>query len=261
VYISHRLAEVKRVADRAIILRDGRNAGELPKADITHDNLVKYIRYQMGVLFGMIWVFLGSGLFNVLAGLPFVPQQTLYVNFTTQVLQSIGLGLGEPTEGLMERPPRKADEQVMPLPLAIRLAIFGAIMAASSLLVIQWISINTGDDVLARTMGLTAFSFANLFYGLACNDQRASVFSHALLANAKLLQMSAISLGFIIIGVELDLLNRILNTTSLNIEQWVVCILAGSVILWVMEVVKFFGRRSDAQKPVAAQPSVTPAEA
>jgi Ca2+-transporting ATPase len=103
-----------------------------------YDNLVKYIRYQMGVLFGMIWTFLGAGLFSVLAGVPFVPQQTLYVNFTTQVLQSIGLGLGEPTKGLMKRPPRKSDEQVMPLPLGIRLAIYGAIQATATLVVIQW---------------------------------------------------------------------------------------------------------------------------
>jgi ribose transport system ATP-binding protein len=41
LYISHRLAEVKRCADRVIVLRDGRNAGELPKADITHDNMVR----------------------------------------------------------------------------------------------------------------------------------------------------------------------------------------------------------------------------
>ena len=123
-------------------------------------------------------------------------------------------------------------------------------------------SVNTGDDVLARTMGLTTFSFGNLFYGLACNDRRASVFSHALLANAKLLQMSAISLGFIIIGNELDLLNRLLNTTSLNIEQWVVCAAAGSVILWVMEVIKFFGRRGPAAEPVATEePMAAPAQA
>jgi ribose transport system ATP-binding protein len=41
LYISHRLAEVKRVADRAVVLRDGRNAGELAKNEITHDNLVR----------------------------------------------------------------------------------------------------------------------------------------------------------------------------------------------------------------------------
>jgi ribose transport system ATP-binding protein len=41
LYISHRLAEVKRVADRVVVLRDGRNAGELAKAEINHDNMVR----------------------------------------------------------------------------------------------------------------------------------------------------------------------------------------------------------------------------
>jgi ribose transport system ATP-binding protein len=40
VYISHRLAEVKRVADRVTVLRDGRNAGELRKEEISHDAIV-----------------------------------------------------------------------------------------------------------------------------------------------------------------------------------------------------------------------------
>ncbi len=41
VYISHRLAEIRRCADRAIVLRDGRNAGELAKAELTHANIVR----------------------------------------------------------------------------------------------------------------------------------------------------------------------------------------------------------------------------
>jgi ribose transport system ATP-binding protein len=41
VYISHRLGEVKRVADRVTVLRDGRNAGELSRAEINHDVLVR----------------------------------------------------------------------------------------------------------------------------------------------------------------------------------------------------------------------------
>jgi ribose transport system ATP-binding protein len=39
-YISHRLSEVEHIADRVVVLRDGRNAGELPKADICHDKIV-----------------------------------------------------------------------------------------------------------------------------------------------------------------------------------------------------------------------------
>lgn len=41
IYISHRLAEVKRLADRVTVLRDGRNAGDLPKAEINHENMVR----------------------------------------------------------------------------------------------------------------------------------------------------------------------------------------------------------------------------
>ncbi len=41
IYISHRLAEVKRCADRVTVLRDGRNAGELAKSEISHDAIVR----------------------------------------------------------------------------------------------------------------------------------------------------------------------------------------------------------------------------
>jgi ribose transport system ATP-binding protein len=41
IYISHRLAEVKRLADRAVVLRDGKNAGELDRSAISHSTLVR----------------------------------------------------------------------------------------------------------------------------------------------------------------------------------------------------------------------------
>lgn len=41
LYISHRLVEITRIADRAIVLRDGKFSGELSRAQITHDALVK----------------------------------------------------------------------------------------------------------------------------------------------------------------------------------------------------------------------------
>jgi ribose transport system ATP-binding protein len=41
IYISHRLAEVKRCADRVTVLRDGKNAGELAKNEISHDAIVR----------------------------------------------------------------------------------------------------------------------------------------------------------------------------------------------------------------------------
>ena len=41
IYISHRLGEIKQIADRVVVLRDGKNAGTLERAEIDHDRIVK----------------------------------------------------------------------------------------------------------------------------------------------------------------------------------------------------------------------------
>jgi ribose transport system ATP-binding protein len=41
VYISHRLREIEALADRAVVLRDGRNAGLLHRGELTRDRIVR----------------------------------------------------------------------------------------------------------------------------------------------------------------------------------------------------------------------------
>ncbi|HEY6166488.1 MAG TPA: sugar ABC transporter ATP-binding protein [Verrucomicrobiae bacterium] len=40
IYISHRLGEVEHCADRVVVLRDGKNAGQLSKEEVSHDRIV-----------------------------------------------------------------------------------------------------------------------------------------------------------------------------------------------------------------------------
>ena len=63
-----------------------------------YDNLMRFIRFQMAGLFGYIATFLGSSLLNILGGIPFLPLQTMWLNFTVNVFQAIGLGYGKPRE-------------------------------------------------------------------------------------------------------------------------------------------------------------------
>jgi len=41
IYISHRLGEIRQIADRVVVLRDGKNAGTLERSEIDHDRIVK----------------------------------------------------------------------------------------------------------------------------------------------------------------------------------------------------------------------------
>lgn len=41
IYISHRLGEVLDLADRVVVLRDGKNAGTLTREELTHDHIVQ----------------------------------------------------------------------------------------------------------------------------------------------------------------------------------------------------------------------------
>ena len=41
IYISHRLNEVVNISDRVVVLKDGKNAGELSKEEINHDAMIR----------------------------------------------------------------------------------------------------------------------------------------------------------------------------------------------------------------------------
>ncbi len=221
-----------------------------------YDNLMRYIHFQMGVLFGFIFTFLGAAIFNILSGIPFLPLQTLWVNFTTDVFQSIGLGWGKPREGLMEKPPRPKDETVLPRRLLVWLVISGLVMAIGTLGVIQY-AVGTYGDAVAHTMGLTCFSLFNLFFSLETANEDRTLFSSELLENPMLLRTTALSIAAIVLATELGLFQRILGTTGLTLEQWLICIAVALAIVAVAEVRKVLHIRITPERPVGLP--VTPA--
>jgi Ca2+-transporting ATPase len=217
-----------------------------------YDNLMKYIRFQMCTLFAWILMFLGAALFNILGGVPLQPLQVLLVKFSIVILLAIGLGLGNPTPGLMQRPPRKANEQVLPLGLAARLVVQGLIRAASTLVVIVLAtSVWSLNNTVAQTMAFATFCFACIFYAFESNDELRSVFSRETLESDRLIKMSAYSVLLVLLITWLDFANRLFATTSLNVWQWLICVVFASAVLWTTEIEKFFLRRAEASSVTA----------
>ena len=212
-----------------------------------YDNLVKYVRFQMGVLAGMIVTFLGASILNIASGVPLQPLQTLWLNFTTQVFQSVGLGYGAPSDGLMERKPRKPGQPILDRSSTVWFIVAGLVMGASALAVVAYADHEDGAEV-ARAMGLTTFSIANLVFSFTARDQLRSVFSLDTFDDRQFVTTSLMSVAAIILATELGFLQRLLDTMSLTGDQWLLCIAGGLAIAVVSEVRKVALRRNAARQ-------------
>jgi P-type Ca2+ transporter type 2C len=224
-----------------------------------YDNLVRYIRFQMACLFGFIVTFLGSSLLWIAQGTPFLPLQTLWINFTVQVFLAIGLGYGKAREGLMGDAPRPPSTPILSTRLLVWLVIAGITMAVITLGVISWATVQYGDAV-ARTMGLTAFALTNIWFALETSDEDNSVFSNSILANPTLLKMAGLAIIATVVTSEIGLLNRLIGTVNLSTEQWGISIVASLAIVVLCEIKKLLKIRTT-EAVVRVVPEAAPAAA
>ncbi len=147
----------------------------------------------------------------------------------------------------------------MPPRLTRWLVLCGLIMAAGTLGVLAWANGSGLGDTIARTMGMTTFALFRLFSSLETADEDESVFSGSILANRPLLIGTGISVLTILFATELGVLQRILGTVSLSIDQWAICIVVALSLIVVEEARKLLKIRTvddaDASAAVASVPA------
>jgi len=225
-----------------------------------YDNLTKYIRFQMAGLFGFVATFLGASIFWIAGGVPFLPAQTIWVNFAIQATLAMGLGFGEPKPGLMGHKPRPSDQPILSHRMLIYLALIGLLMGIGTLLVIELASREWGDDV-GRSMGLATFSFMNIAFALSTKDMQRSVFAEGVLADRTLVLTTIAALIITFVASELGLLQRLLGTVSLTFDQWIICLLVGFSILLFSEIRKLVWKTpiDDSEELTAATEAEAPA--
>ena len=209
-----------------------------------YDNLTKYIRFQMGCLFGFIISFLGASIVNIAGGVPFLPLQTLWINFTTLLFQAIGLGYGKPATGLMERKPRPPDQPILTQALLIWLVSVGAIIGVGTLAVISWAE-QAHDEAVAHTMGVVTFSLFAVVFSIAARDETRTVFSLDTLSDKTFTIATAVSLGTLLLSTVFVPLQSFLRMTPLDARQWLICTLVALSVLVASEIRKIFLRRAN----------------
>jgi len=202
-----------------------------------YDNLARYVRFQIGGLFGYIFTFLGASIFNVAKGIPLLPLQTLWVSFTMLSIQSVGLGYSKPAAGLMDRPPLPPTKPILTRGLIVWLALVGLVMTVGTLGVISWAEHEHGLAI-ARTMGMVTFALFLLFFSIESKDQRDSAFSLDTFSDKTFIITSSGSFVLLILSTVLDIFHTVMKTVTLDVRQWLICAIVALSIVAAAEIRK-----------------------
>jgi Ca2+-transporting ATPase len=113
---------------------------------------------------------------------------------------------------------------------------------------------------LAATMGFVVFSLFNISLGLSARSETGTVFNRDNLADRRQLGLYGLALLLLLLPVEFGIGSKILLTTDISGDQWLICIAFAIGMLLIDEVIKFFLRRSRSttSKP-SGQPILAPA--
>ena len=126
-------------------------------------------------------------------------------------------------------------------------------------LVLEVLYTPAGDKVM-YTMGFAVFCLFNIAMALAVRSETESALNRDIISNRHQLMLFGLALLLTLLPTELGFLADRFGLTSLNINQWLICLGFAVALLLVSEVVKIFTRRRRGEtKPAPALAASTSA--
>ncbi|MEQ1699478.1 MAG: HAD-IC family P-type ATPase, partial [Ilumatobacteraceae bacterium] len=211
-------------------------------------NIVKFVRFQLSTTLGFALLFLMAAALGIAGGKPFTAIAILWVNIIMDGPPAMALGVDRADSDTMLRRPRPRTERILTRSRWVAVTMSAAVMAIGTLAVLEWApgeALRAGTATVAATMAFNTFVLFQFFNILNARHDTRTVFHRDTLGN-KWLWWSLATVALLQIGVtHLGPLQRLFDTTSISLVQWLVCAAVASTVLWAEEARKFIIRRND----------------
>jgi Ca2+-transporting ATPase len=218
-------SEVSKQAAK-IVLTDDNFATLVRAVDLGRDiyrRISSYVRLQLTILSSVLQLMVYATILNINKGVALFPLQLLFAKFFVVITVVIGFIVDVPDPGVMQRPPRKPGTKIVNPPQIVRWVVTGFIIAASALAVLAWgpDEPSTTEASVSMTMAFAIVSLSAVNVGLVMRREREAPWSSPVFP-----YLGWIILGWVltVLAVELTVLQRLLDTTSLTGDQWLVVI-------------------------------------
>ena len=186
--------------------------------------------------------------------LPLLPAQMLWMNLVTNGLQDVALAFEPGEPDVLEKPPRRREEDVMSGLLWERTIIAGLVMAIGTLALFVWELERTDSLPLAQTVALTTMVVFQMFQAGEARSETRSLFRMSPFSNRFLVLAVAGALLIHVVALYLPLTQAILRVEPIDLDAWVRIVLVASTLLIAMEAHKAvrrrWPRRGGAHRPV-----------
>ena len=218
-------------------------------------NIRKFLRFLLSSNIGeVLTMFVGVLLARLIGlpqegssfALPLLATQILWINLVTDGAPALALGIDPPDEGLMHNPPRPRSEGVITPRMWRGILFVGAVIAASTLLVLDaslpgGLIDGSGTLPYAQTMAFTTLVLAQLFNVLNSRSDERTAFAH-LFANHWLWLSIALSVLLHFLVIYVPAMQRAFGTVGLDMRDWLRCAVAASAVFWLREMNKIVTR-------------------
>lgn len=220
---------------------------------IIYDNIVKFVRFQLSTTVGFAMLFLAASIFDIAKGKPFAAVAILWVNIIMDGPPAMALGLDPGDSDIMRRQPRPTDERILTRHRWTAILYSSLIMATGTLAVLIWApgpEAEAGIATVAGTMAFNTFVLFQFFNILNVRSDRNTIFRRLTLTNNKLWIALTAVLVLQVMVTHVGFMQRLFDTMSISLSQWLICIAVASSVLWLEEIRKFVTRSIETKEKI-----------
>lgn len=215
---------------------------------IIYSNIKRFVSFLLSCNIGEVLIMLVAMILG--APVPLTVIHLLWLNLVTDSFPALALGLEQGHPDIMNKPPRKTDEQIIDPDLRDNIAA-QAIAIALATLGAFFISLNFGFKGLdyeqrvqgARTIAFVTLILAELLRAFSARSEKYSVFELGVFSNKSLVYAFLGSFVLTLVVVYVPFLQVVFDTVNLGLKAWAVILPLAFLPFIVGEIHKAIERK------------------
>ncbi len=233
---------------------------EIASIIVTNDNFasieagVEEGRYAYANIRKVIWFMISNGTAELLLfllslafslPLPLLPVQILWANLVTSGIQDIGLAFEAGEPGVMKRPPHSPNESLFNRSMLIQTLVAGGTMGTVCFGVFYWLTTSGATELEARNLTLLTLVLLENYNAFNCRSELRSAFRIPVSNNVFLIVGVLAAHVVHIWAMHVPIMDDLLRLEPVSLSQWSQLFLLASSVLVVVELFKYFRRKSE----------------